>query len=101
MTFDDAAFNPEAFEGEGHGHSSPTGVPAIEFREVDLAFDEQVVLDKVSFSVRHGETKIVLGGSGTGKSTIINLILGLLKPDAGGVYIDGEDITAFDDMELM
>ena len=75
--------------------------PAIEFRDVELAFDDQVILDKVSFSVRRGETKFVLGGSGTGKSTIINLILGLLKPDAGQILVEGEDITDFDDVELM
>jgi phospholipid/cholesterol/gamma-HCH transport system ATP-binding protein len=76
-------------------------VASIEFRDVDLAFDDQVVLDKVSFSVRKGETKIVLGGSGSGKSTIINLILGLLKPDAGQILIEGEDITGLDDAEMM
>lgn len=76
-------------------------IPAIEFREVFLAFDEQVILEDVSFKVRRGETKIVLGGSGSGKSTIINLVLGLLKPDAGGILIDGEDITDFDDQEMM
>jgi phospholipid/cholesterol/gamma-HCH transport system ATP-binding protein len=76
-------------------------VPAIEFRDVDLAFDDQVVLDKVSFSVKRGEVKIVLGGSGSGKSTIINLILGLLKPDGGQILIEGEDITEFDDAEMM
>lgn len=76
-------------------------LPPIEFRDVELAFDDQVILDKVSFSVRRGETKIVLGGSGSGKSTIINLILGLLKPDAGQILIEGEDISNFDDMELM
>jgi phospholipid/cholesterol/gamma-HCH transport system ATP-binding protein len=76
-------------------------VPAIEFRDVELAFDDVVVLDKVSFKVRRGETKIVLGGSGTGKSTIINIILGLLKPDAGRVFIDGEDITDYDEPEMM
>jgi phospholipid/cholesterol/gamma-HCH transport system ATP-binding protein len=76
-------------------------VPAIEFRDVELAFDDVVVLDKVSFTVRRGETKIVLGGSGTGKSTIINLVLGLLKPDAGRVFIDGEDITDYDEPEMM
>lgn len=74
---------------------------AIEFRDVELAFDDQIILDKVSFSVRCGETKFVLGGSGTGKSTIINLILGLLKPDAGQIFVEGEDITEFDDVELM
>jgi phospholipid/cholesterol/gamma-HCH transport system ATP-binding protein len=76
-------------------------LPAIEFRDVELAFDDQIILDKVSFSVRRGETKFVLGGSGTGKSTIINMILGLLKPDAGQILIEGEDITHFDDVELM
>src|SRR5450432_1553284 len=76
-------------------------VPAIEFRDVELAFDDQIILDKVSFNVRRGETKIVLGGSGTGKSTIIKLILGLLKPDAGQIFVEGEDITNFDDAELM
>src|SRR5438874_4677126 len=76
-------------------------VPAIEFREVELAFDDQVILDNVSFTVRKGETKIVLGGSGTGKSTIINLVLGLLKPDSGQILVDGEDISEFDDQELM
>lgn len=76
-------------------------LPPIEFRDVELAFDDQVILDKVSFSVRRGETKIVLGGSGSGKSTIINLILGLIKPDAGQILIEGQDITGFDDMDLM
>lgn len=76
-------------------------IPTIEFRDVELAFDDQVILNKINFSVRRGETKFVIGGSGTGKSTIINLILGLLKPDAGQIFIEGEDITDFDDIELM
>src|SRR3954465_14015485 len=76
-------------------------IPAIEFRDVELAFDDQVILDKVSFAVHRGQTRIVLGGSGTGKSTIINLILGLIKPDGGQILIDGEDITDFDDQDLM
>ena len=76
-------------------------IPAIEFQEVDLAFDDQVILDKISFKVRRGETKIVLGGSGSGKSTVINLILGLIKPDGGRIIVDGEDITEYDDQELM
>jgi len=76
-------------------------VPAIEFRDVELAFDDKVILDKVSFTVRRGETKIVLGGSGTGKSTIINLVLGLIKPDAGRILIDGDDITDYEEIEMM
>ncbi len=76
-------------------------IPAIEFRDVHLAFDERVILDGISFKVMHGETKIILGGSGTGKSTAIKLVLGLLKPDAGRVLIDGEDITDYDEHEMM
>lgn len=75
-------------------------VPVVEFRNVDLAFDHQVILSDVSFSLGRGETRFVLGGSGTGKSTVIKLVLGLIKPDAGQVLVEGEDITEFDDVEL-
>jgi phospholipid/cholesterol/gamma-HCH transport system ATP-binding protein len=74
---------------------------AIEFRDVHLAFDDKVVLDGVSFTVRRGETKVILGRSGGGKSTAIRLILGLLKPDAGQILIDGEDITDYGEDEMM
>ncbi|CAN5503019.1 ABC transporter ATP-binding protein [soil metagenome] len=76
-------------------------VPAIEFRDVYLAFDDKIILDGVSFTVRRGETKVILGRSGGGKSTAIRLILGLLKPDAGQILIDGEDITDYNEVEMM
>lgn len=76
-------------------------LPVIEFQDVHLAFDEKKVLDGISFSVRRGETKIILGRSGGGKSTIIRLILGLLKPDSGRILIDGEDITGYSEPEMM
>ena len=76
-------------------------VPAIEFKDVHLAFDDKVVLDGISFTVRRGETKVILGPSGGGKSTIIRLILGLLKPDSGKVFIDGEEITGYSELEMM
>ena len=76
-------------------------IPAIEFRDVTLAFDERKVLDKLSFKVMKGETKIILGGSGCGKSTTIKLVLGLLKPDSGQVLVDGEDITNYDEQQMM
>src|ERR687895_1198223 len=75
--------------------------PAIEFRDVTLSFDEQVVLDGLSFKVNKGETKVILGGSGGGKSTTIKLILGLLKPDAGRILVDGEDITEYTEAQMM
>lgn len=76
-------------------------VPAIEFRDVVLSFDEATVLDGISFTVRRGETKVILGRSGGGKSTTIRLILGLLKPDSGQILIDGEDITNYSENEMM
>jgi phospholipid/cholesterol/gamma-HCH transport system ATP-binding protein len=76
-------------------------IPAIEFRDVVLAFDERIVLNKLSFRVMKGETKIILGGSGGGKSTIIKLVLGLLKPDEGRILVDGEDITDYNEVQMM
>ncbi|HXG83227.1 MAG TPA: ATP-binding cassette domain-containing protein [Pyrinomonadaceae bacterium] len=76
-------------------------VPAIEFRDVHLSFDDKKILNGVSFIVRRGETKIIVGRSGGGKSTIIRLILGLTKPDSGQILIDGEDITDFTEVEMM
>jgi phospholipid/cholesterol/gamma-HCH transport system ATP-binding protein len=76
-------------------------VPSIEFRDVVLAFDDRVILNKLSFKVLKGETKIILGGSGGGKSTIIKLVLGLLKPDDGRVLVDGEDITDYSEAQMV
>src|SRR5215475_15817639 len=76
-------------------------IPAIEFRNVVLAFDDRVILNNLSFKVMKGETKIILGGSGGGKSTIIKLVLGLLKPDEGQVLVDGEDVTEYSEDQMM
>lgn len=76
-------------------------VPAIEFRDVHLSFDDKKILNGISFTVRRGETKIILGRSGGGKSTTIRLILGLIKPDSGQILIDGEDITNYTEVEMM
>lgn len=66
--------------------------PVIELDQVSLAFDEPV-LEEISFAANEGETVVVVGESGTGKSTILKLILRLLVPDKGRVLVDGEDIT--------
>lgn len=76
-------------------------VPAIEFRDVHLSFEDKKILNGISFTVRRGETKVILGRSGGGKSTTIRLILGLLKPDSGQIFIDGEDITNYTEIEMM
>ena len=76
-------------------------IPAIEFRNVTMEFDNRKVLNDLSFKVMKGETKIILGGSGCGKSTTIKLVLGLLKPDNGQILVDGEDITDYSEAQMM
>ena len=75
-------------------------IPAIEFRNVTMTFDDRKVLDNLSFKVMKGETKIILGGSGCGKSTTIKLVLGLLKPDSGTILVDGEDVTNYSEEQM-
>ena len=62
------------------------GAPIVIFDKVSLAFDDNVILKHISFTVITGHTKIILGASGSGKSTILKLILGLLAPDEGVIW---------------
>ncbi len=78
-----------------------SSLPAIEFRDVSLAFDERVLLDNVSFTIGKGEMRILVGPSNCGKSTIIKLAIGLLKPDSGQILINGREITSLNEEELM
>jgi phospholipid/cholesterol/gamma-HCH transport system ATP-binding protein len=73
---------------------------AIIFENVSIGFEDIQVLDNVSFELRRGETKIVLGVAGSGKSTILKLCLGLLKPDQGQIYVLGHDINTMSEEEL-
>jgi phospholipid/cholesterol/gamma-HCH transport system ATP-binding protein len=73
---------------------------AIEFKDVTMSYDDRTILDGVSFAVNPGETKIVMGGSGTGKSTILKLVLGLIRPDEGRILIDGEDVTDYTEAKM-
>ena len=77
------------------------GGPIIVFDHVWLAFDEKVILRDVSFTLQTGHTKIFLGASGAGKSTILRLTLGLLKPDSGRIFVNGEEIERMRESELM
>jgi phospholipid/cholesterol/gamma-HCH transport system ATP-binding protein len=77
------------------------GAPIVVFDRVSLAFDEKVILREVSFTLIVGHTKIILGGSGAGKSTILRLILGLLKPDAGVIWVNGERVDDMKEEDLM
>jgi len=72
----------------------------IEFRGVYKAFDENPVLHDVSFHVDRGETAVIMGRSGVGKSVTLKHIMGFLKPDAGRVIVAGQDITDWDEDQL-
>src|SRR3954467_9592890 len=77
------------------------GGPIVVFDGVSLAFDDKEILRRVSFTLKTGHTKIFLGASGAGKSTILRLILGLLKPDAGRIFVNGERIDDMTEDDLM
>lgn len=77
------------------------GGPIVVFDAVNLAFDEKVILRDVSFTLQTGHTKIILGASGAGKSTILRLMLGLLKPDGGRIFVNGEQIDRMSEDQLM
>ncbi len=67
----------------------------FEFRDVCKSFDERLVLDHVSFTVKRGETCVIMGRSGVGKSVSLKHIMGFLKADSGRILIDGQDVTNF------
>lgn len=69
--------------------------PIIEFKNVSMAFGSKVVLDRVSFAVSPGETVAVIGPSGTGKSTVLKLLIGLLAPDSGDIIIKGKSVIGY------
>jgi phospholipid/cholesterol/gamma-HCH transport system ATP-binding protein len=81
--------------------SKPDAVDNIVvFEDVSIAFDEKRVLDGISFRLSKGETKAIFGVAGSGKSTILKLALGLLKPDSGHIYVLGDDVTQMREEEL-
>jgi phospholipid/cholesterol/gamma-HCH transport system ATP-binding protein len=71
--------------------NAPTDV--IVFENVSIAFEDKQVLDGISFRLPKGETRAIFGVAGSGKSTILKLSLGLMKPDSGHIYVLGEDVT--------
>lgn len=81
----------------GHG-DSPSD--AIVFDNVSLAFEDNLVLDGVSFRLQHGETRALFGIAGSGKSTILKLAMGLLPPDGGRIFLLGQEVTRMSEQEL-
>jgi phospholipid/cholesterol/gamma-HCH transport system ATP-binding protein len=77
------------------------GAPVIVFDKVQLAFDDKVVLRDLSFTLLKGHTKIILGASGSGKSTALKIITGLLKADGGVVWVNGERVDQLTEQQMM
>jgi phospholipid/cholesterol/gamma-HCH transport system ATP-binding protein len=80
-------------------HQDPPA-DAVVFENVEMAFGQKVILDGISFRLAHGETKAIFGIAGSGKSTILKLALGLLKPDAGRIWVLGEEISQMSEDQL-
>ncbi|MDH5187590.1 MAG: ATP-binding cassette domain-containing protein [Rhodospirillaceae bacterium] len=74
-------------------HATSSANPKISLSAVKKAFGRKVVLDGIDLDVAPGESVVVIGGSGTGKSVLLKSILGILKPDSGSIKVDGEEIT--------
>ncbi|HVP50967.1 MAG TPA: ATP-binding cassette domain-containing protein [Terriglobales bacterium] len=91
---------PEAPSHAGAPVVEPAPWEMIIFDNVSLAFEQNRVLEGVSFRLTHGETKILLGVAGTGKTTILKLALGLVKPDSGHIYVLGHDVPAMPEEDL-
>src|SRR5687768_17821616 len=75
--------------------------PAVEFRNVCLSFDDQLVLKDVSFTLKRSEMILLTGVSGSGKSVLLRLAIGLLKADSGQILINGEEIQGMDESDLL
>jgi phospholipid/cholesterol/gamma-HCH transport system ATP-binding protein len=80
--------------------NAPQGGIFFEFQDVCKAFDDRPVLNGVSFTVNKGQTCVIMGRSGVGKSVSLKHIMGFLKPDSGRVFVDGEDVTDFSEREF-
>lgn len=76
------------------------GAPAVRFEKVSIAFDDKQVLEDISFEVQRGETRILLGPAGVGKSVLLKLANGLIKPDSGRIFIFGFEINTMRERDL-
>jgi phospholipid/cholesterol/gamma-HCH transport system ATP-binding protein len=85
--------NPAVAQGDNSAE-------AVVFDNVSIAFEENVVLNGVSFHLPRGETKALFGVAGSGKSTILKLAMGLMKPDSGRIFLLGEEVTSMSEQAL-
>ncbi len=93
---------PRPASPAANGTSTSLGAEevVISFEDVSLAFENKHVLNGVSFQLHRGKTKVLFGVAGSGKSTLLKLALGLLRPDAGRIFVLGQEVTAMTEFEL-
>jgi phospholipid/cholesterol/gamma-HCH transport system ATP-binding protein len=91
--------NPKSNRMETDDRHPPP--PAVEFRNVSLSFGGPRVLDNVSFKLERGEMIFLTGVSGSGKSVLLHIAIGLLRPDEGQVFVEGREIETLDEAELL
>jgi len=92
---------PLARESARHELQSVPGEALISLRDVHIGFADGEVLQGISFDVAHGETKVLLGETGTGKTLIMKLAAGLIQPDSGQVLVMGHDVSEMPEKELL
>jgi phospholipid/cholesterol/gamma-HCH transport system ATP-binding protein len=80
--------------------AAPSDDPVVVFENVSIGFEGKPVLEDVSFTVRRGETRILLGPAGVGKSVLLKLTNGLLRPDSGRIFVFGKEISAMREEDL-
>lgn len=91
---------PEKAEQKGDRTSADPNQPVLTFNDVCIAFDRHKVLDRVSFRIAPGETCVLLGPAGSGKSVLLKLANGLIKPDTGSICVFGEEITTMPEKQM-
>jgi phospholipid/cholesterol/gamma-HCH transport system ATP-binding protein len=92
---------PASLPGAPAASSEAEPGAAVVFDRVSLAFDDHVVLRDVSFEIPRGAMRILLGDSGAGKSVLLKLILGLLRPDGGAIYVHGQRVDTMSERDLL
>jgi phospholipid/cholesterol/gamma-HCH transport system ATP-binding protein len=92
---------PELFAAAPDPTASAGEVPALELRDVLKRFEGQEVIRGVSLAIRPREAMTIIGGSGAGKSVLLRLMIGLIKPDAGRILVEGQDIVPLRERELL
>lgn len=92
---------PTTTRRDGEQTGGAVSQPMIEVRSLDKSFGSHEILQDVSFQIQPGESVVIIGRSGGGKSVLLKHIIGLLKPDRGGVFIEGENIIDMGERDLL